>query len=74
MIDCEITVKSSTLKWIKGYLNPEVNATWKNNIDTFCNVNNLGVLLQSSFCCKELPSTLPKFYMDSLILWYEIRY
>jgi exonuclease III len=74
MIDFDMVIKAAKVNWIKEYLDPHVNATWKNNMDLFCQAKNLNILLQSNFCQKELPCTVPKYYMDSINFWREMKF
>ena len=43
-------------------------------MDLFCQAKNLNILLQSNFCQKELPCTVPKYYMDSINFWREMKF
>ena len=72
MVDFKNYVNASKCKWIQRYLSGP-SASWKVSFEHFCNKENLGLFLRSKFEIKELPRTLPRYYMDSLTAWNHLR-
>ncbi len=46
---------------------------WKDLFEYFVGKENLGIFLRAKFDVKELPNSLPPYYVDSLMSWSEIR-
>ena len=67
----ELSIKASISLWTRSYLDSE-DRDWKHTFETLCEVKNLNLFLRSNFEANELPATLPKYYLNSIVNWYEI--
>ncbi len=72
MIDFKHYVKACKCKWIKMYMNGN-DATWKYMFEYFSEKENLGLFLRGNFETKELPKSLPLYYLDTIKSWLEIK-
>ena len=72
MLDFETMIKGAKIKWIKRYLESG-NGDWKILFEEFCGKENLNVFLRSNFDYKELPSSVPDYYLDSIRFWMELK-
>ena len=74
MVDFNIAVKAAKIKWIKEYLDTDINALWKKNLEYFCKIKNVALFMRSNFEIRELPKIFPGYYRDSFQYWKEIKY
>ena len=69
MIDFKMAVIAFKVKWIKEYFEPNVIATWKANLETFYQIQNLALYFQSNYCLDEVSKTVPNYYLEAIQFW-----
>ena len=72
MIDFGNYVKATKCKFIQKYLNNQGDS-WKEAFEYFLCKQNLGLFLRSNFSLNEIPKYIPRYYLDSLEAWNELR-
>jgi exonuclease III len=71
MITLEDITISASIMWIKKYLD-DVDREWKQTMEQLCKVKNLGIFLRSTFDIKELPNSMPDYYLQSITNWSDM--
>ena len=64
-------IKSSSAYWMKSYLDC-TDRDWKLTFESLCKIKNLNLFLRSNFDTKEIPASLPEYYVDSIKNWHHI--
>ena len=72
MIDFSNYVKAAKYMWIQRYLDGSFS-NWKSCFEYFSEKQNLRLYLRGNFDVKELPKSLPKYYLDSIVSWHSLR-
>jgi len=71
MITLEDIIISASTMWIKKYLD-DIDREWKQTMEQLCRMKNLGIFLRSTFDIKELPKSMPDYYLQSINNWSDM--
>ena len=64
-------IKAASVVWVKRYLD-DTDRQWKRILEYLCNMSYLNIFLHSNFDVKELPRTLPQYYLSSFYNWRDV--
>ena len=73
MVNIKDMITASSVNWIKKYLD-NVDRDWKFTFEALSNQSNLNLCLQSNYDIKELDINLPKYYLNSLTNWFNLKH
>jgi len=62
---------SSSVMWVKKYLD-NTDREWKNTLELLSKTKNFKLFLMSNFDLKELPASLPEYYLNAIKTFSEV--
>ena len=73
VIDFKYVNKAIKVKWVKQYLDPTVQADWKETLNTLSSKEKFNICMLGNYDLQEVNACLPKYYQDTFTFWKEIK-